>query len=281
MTAARIGLCQLKVGPDKAENLAGAERLIGQAVDAGAEIVVLPEMFSCPYDQERFGEYADDAAGATPQMLQAAARDNRCYLVGGSFPEREGDRLYNASYIFGPDGRRLAVHRKLHLFDVALSAGVSFRESATLSPGTRMTLVRLGPLTAGIGICYDLRFPEYARLLAVGGADLLIYPGAFNQVTGPAHWELLLRTRAVDNQLFVAGVSPAPRAGMTYQAYGHSMLTDPWGRVLAEAGEDEEIVLATIDLDVLCRIRRELPLLEHRRNDLYQLAATTIGPDWE
>lgn len=269
MTTVRVGLCQLKVGPDKAENLAGARRLVGQAVEAGAEIVILPEMFSCPYDQGEFRRFADDPDGKAPNMLQSAAERNRCYLVGGSFPEKVGDRLYNACYIYGPDGRQLAAYRKLHLFDVDLSGGVRFQESAVLTPGTEMTLVRLGPVTAGIGICYDLRFPEYARLLALGGADLLIYPGAFNPVTGPAHWELLLRTRAVDNQVFTIGVSPAPREGMTYQAYGHSLAADPWGRVLGEAGTEEQVVLADLDLEELGRIRRELPLMRHRRGDLY------------
>ncbi|HEX2955119.1 MAG TPA: carbon-nitrogen hydrolase family protein [Bacillota bacterium] len=266
----RIALCQLKVGPDKTENLVRAEQMIGRAVAEGAEIVILPEMFSCPYDQGKFGQYADEPRGAAPAMLQTAARKNRCYLVGGSFPEREDGKLFNACYVYGPDGQRLAVHRKLHLFDVELSEGVSFRESAMLTPGSAPTLVRLGKVTAGIGICYDLRFPEYARLLALGGAEILIYPGAFNHVTGPAHWELLLRTRAVDNQLFTAGVSPAPREGMEYRAYGHSLVADPWGRVLGEAADQEQTVLAELDLDELHRVRRELPLLEHRRKDLYQ-----------
>jgi omega-amidase len=273
MNNIRIALCQLKVGPDRTANRKAARSMLSEAADHGANIVVLPEMFSCPYQQERFSEYAEDAAGETPKMLSEAAKEGRFFLVGGSFPEHIQDGgLYNSCYIFGPNGEKLGVHRKIHLFDVELSGGVTFQESATLSAGTDQTILDLAGIRTGIGICYDLRFLEYARLLALEGAQLLIYPGAFNPVTGPAHWELLLRARAVDNQVFLVGVSPAPYPGMSYQAYGHSMVVDPWGNVLADAETEEKLVLVDIDRREIERVRRELPVLRHRRTDLYHMS---------
>ena len=279
MSNIRLALCQLKVGPDQIANRKAAQVMLSEAADCGANIVVLPEMFSCPYQQEKFPEYAEDAVGETPKMLSEAAKEGRFFLVGGSFPEHTQDGgLYNSCYIFGPNGEILGVHRKIHLFDVELSGGVSFQESSTLSAGAERTVLDLAGIRTGIGICYDLRFPEYARLLALDGAQLLIYPGAFNPVTGPAHWELLLRGRAVDNQVFLVGVSPAPSPGMSYQAYGHSMVVDPWGRVLTDAGTEEKLVLVDIDSREPERVRRELPVLRHRRTDLYRI---TGKGSWE
>lgn len=271
MGGVSIALCQPRIETDKTTNLIKAAAMIGRAAGDGAEIIALPEMFNCPYDQARFPEWAEDRTGPTLDMLRQAAADNRTYLIGGSFPERDGNQIYNSCYVMGPDGDILAVHRKLHLFDVELSEGVRFQESATISPGNGKTLVRLGRITVGIGICYDLRFPEYARLLALEGAEMIIYPGAFNPVTGPAHWELLLRARAVDNQVFTTGVSGVPGEGVAYRSYGHSMIVDPWGDRLAAAGDGEGIVRAELDLEALRRVRNELPLLQHRRVDLYQV----------
>lgn len=268
----KVALCQLAVGPDRNANLASAEKMLQEAAENGAEIAILPEMFVCPYHQEGFPEYAEPVDGAIVQLLCSYAKAGGFFLVGGSFPERAADgRIYNTCPIISPQGHPLAFHRKVHLFDVKLSDGVSFQESATLSAGNQVTVVGLGEMKAGIGICYDLRFPEYARLLTLSGAELLIFPGAFNPVTGPAHWELLLRARAVDNQSFVVAVSPAPVSGLSYQAYGHSMVVDPWGNVLRDAGVDPNVFVVELKKEVLKRVRRELPVLDHRRVDLYDL----------
>jgi len=255
--------------------------MLAEAAKARADIVVLPEMFPCPYRQDGFAEYAESSEGTIVGLLRQAACDGGYYLIGGSFPERAADgSIFNASYVLDPTGRVLAVHRKLHLFDVELSEGVSFQESAALQRGMAPALVDLAGVKTGIGICYDLRFPEYARLLALAGAELLVYPGAFNPVTGPAHWELLLRARAVDNQVFTVGVSPAPHRDLDYQAYGHSMAVDPWGRVLVTADQEEALLLTDLDPDVLEKVRRELPVLKHRRTDLYRVQGIAKWAGW-
>jgi predicted amidohydrolase len=246
--------------------------MISLAAKQGARLVVLPEMFNCPYRADAFPGYAETyTAGGTFSMLSSAAGEEGIYLVGGSVPEREGERVYNASFIFGPDGSLLGRHRKMHLFDVELPGGIRVKESSTLGAGEEITLVptEFGPL--GVVICYDIRFPELIRLMALQGAKVIVVPAAFNMTTGPAHWDLVFRARAVDNQLFVVAASPARDASAGYVAYGHSMLVDPWGVVVARAGAGEEVLTAELDMAKIDKIRGDLPLLAHRRTDLYDL----------
>ncbi|MCQ2559504.1 MAG: carbon-nitrogen hydrolase family protein [Clostridia bacterium] len=265
----KIALCQLMVGADQNRNLQKAMDFIKQAAQAGADLAILPEMFVCPYQTELFPLYAQEAGGQVWQALSQAAGENRITLVAGSVPGKAGDKVYNTSYIFGTEGQLLGRHRKVHLFDVDLSGGVKVQESATLAPGQQATVVDAAWGRLGAAICYDLRFPELFRQMALAGASLIAVPAAFNLVTGSAHWELTLRARALDNQLFVAAVSPARDQTAAYIPYGHSLLVDPWGTVVAEAGTEEELLLAEIDWDYLEKVRRELPLLQHRRQDLY------------
>lgn len=268
----KIGVCQLTVGREKKENLRKAREMIIQAAAGGAKVAVLPEMFNCPYQASLFPAYAEEfPGGPSLEMLSETARFLRIYVVGGSIPERAGERVYNTSFIFGPDGKLLGRHRKAHLFDVDLPGGVRVRESSTLSPGNEMTVLdtELGPV--GVAVCYDIRFPELFRLMALKGAQVIFVPAAFNLTTGPAHWEITFRVRAVDNQVYVVGASPARDAGAAYVAYGHSLVVDPWGEVLAAAGEGEEIIYAEINPERTGEVRGRLPLLKHRRTDLYQL----------
>lgn len=267
-----IGICQMKVAAEKQLNISKARSMIREAAARGSTIVVLPEMFNCPYDSSYFKGYAEEyPGGETVKMLAEAARQDSIYLVGGSIPERDGSLVYNTCFIFGPQGDLLAKHQKLHLFDVDLEGGLSFQESKTLGRGRKITLVEAGPCTCGVAICYDLRFPELSRLMALAGAELIIVPAAFNMITGPAHWELLLRSRAVDNQVYVAAAAPARDPDASYVSYGNSAVVDPWGRIVAQAGESENIIWAEIDLAYVNQVRRELPLIKHRRTDLYQL----------
>jgi predicted amidohydrolase len=161
--------------------------------------------------------------------------------------------------------------KKAHLFDVELKEGLVFRESDVLSRGDGITVVDTGFGRIGVAICYDIRFPEVARIMALQGAKVMVVPAAFNMITGPAHWEVTLRTRALDNQLYVAGAAPARDEQASYVAYGHSMLVDPWGRVVESLDEKEGIIIAEIDQDRLEQVRNELPLLKHRRTDLYEI----------
>ncbi|MEW6171777.1 MAG: carbon-nitrogen hydrolase family protein [Bacillota bacterium] len=259
----RVAACQFKVGPDKEANLARARDFIRRAVKTGARLVTLPEMFACPYVARLFPVYAESfPEGASFRMLADAAREEEVYIVGGSVPEREGDKVFNSSLVFGPQGNLIAHHRKIHLFDVDLPGGFSFRESATLSPGTKATVTHTPLATIGVAICFDIRFPALFREMVREGAHVIVIPAAFNMITGPAHWELLLRARAVDNQVFIIGAAPARDPRADYVAFGHSMIINPWAEVIARAGAEEEIITAEIDLERLARVRRELPLIQ-------------------
>ena len=180
-------------------------------------------------------------------------------------------KLYNSSFVFGPDGRQLARHRKVHLFDVDIP-GMRFKESHTFAAGGEVTVFDSPFGRFGLAVCFDLRFPELFRGMAERGAQAVFLPAQFNQKTGPAHWELSLRARAVDNECFVIGASAAKYAGFAYESWGHSMAVDPFGTVLAAADDTEQIVYADIDLDRIRDVRRQLPTFLHLREELYEVA---------
>ncbi|RZC68147.1 hypothetical protein C5167_031401 [Papaver somniferum] len=276
ITKFKIALCQLSVTEDKERNIVHARKAIQEAAEKGAELVLLPEIWNSPYSNDSFPVYAEDIdaggdASPSTAMLSEVARSLKITIVGGSIPERCGDRLYNACCVYGKDGILKAKHRKIHLFDIDIPGKITFMESKTLTPGETPTIVDTDVGRIGIGICYDIRFQELATIYASRGAHLLCYPGAFNMTTGPLHWELLQRARAVDNQLYVATCSPARDAGAGYTAWGHSTLVGPFGEVLATTEHDEAIVISEIDYSVMDLRRTNLPLEKQRRGDLYQL----------
>jgi predicted amidohydrolase len=267
----KIALIQMKVVPDKKENLKNAARLLDKAAENKIHLAVLPEIFTCVYVQERF----KDAAEAIPNgpahaMLAARAREHKINIIGGSIVQKENERFYNSCMIFDHKGELQCVHRKTHLFNVDLPT-VKFCESEVFTRGGDLTLVKINDMNVGVVICFDIRFPDYIRLLALKGADLIVCPGAFSETTGSAHWELLLRSRAVDNQVYTAGCSPAPYKGSEYPYYGHSMVVDPWGEIICRAGEKEEIIYADISRDKIKNVRENMDLHRHRRDDLYGL----------
>lgn len=272
----KLAICQHKVVNDKKKNLIKAKKMITQATNKNAELVILPEMFNCPYDNKYFSKFAEEIPGKTSRFLAKIAKQQKIHLIGGSIPElvitpKGENKLYNTSLIFGPSGKLLAKYRKLHLFDVDLNNGVTFIESDTLDYGQQITVIETNKINFGVAICYDLRFPELIRLIADKGAEIIILPGAFNTVSGPAHWETLITARAIDNQVFIAGASPARNLKAEYHAYGHSMILDPWGRKLKEADSKERVIVQEIDLTKIEKVRKELPLLKHRRSDIYNL----------
>lgn len=268
----KLGICQMAVTSDKGLNISTAKGMIQAAAIANCQVAILPEMFNCPYQTELFSQYAESyPEGDTLTMLRQTAAEEKIVVVGGSVPERdEYNKVYNTSFIFDKDGSLLGRHRKIHLFDVAIKGGTVFQESSVLSAGQEMTVVSMADLTVGIGICYDIRFPELSRIMALAGAELLIFPAAFGWTTGPAHWELLMRSRAIDNQVFVVGAAPASTPGAPYQAYGHSMIVDPWGQIIGVAGSEERMMTVEIDIQKMYTMRQQLPLLKHRRSDVYQ-----------
>jgi len=268
------------VGSDKAANLVAARAAIKSAAEKGAQLVALPECFNSPYSTDSFPEYAeiipdnanevDAAEQPTTSMLLKAAKDENVYLVGGSFPEKDKDgKVYNTCVVVSPEGNMIAKHRKMHLFDIDVPGGIRFMESDTLTAGNSVTTFDTPYCKVGLGICYDLRFPEYAMLLREQGCKLLVYPGAFNTTTGPPHWELLQRGRAVDNQVFVASASPARNPDSKYQAWGHSSIISPWGDVLATTEHGPDVVVAEIDLSRADEIRTSIPVSKQKRTDVY------------
>lgn len=264
---AKIAAFQLKVEEEKSKTFAKIEQEM-ENMDK-VDFFVLPEMFNCPYDNRRFTQYAETEKESTYQFLQDLARKHRCYVIGGSIPEREGDCIYNTSYVFNREGEQIGKHRKAHLFDIDVEGGQSFQESAILSPGDGVNTFETEFGTMGLCICYDFRFPEMSRIMALKGAKAIFVPAAFNMTTGPAHWEILFRTRALDNQVYTVGTAPARDEESSYTSWGHSLMVDPWGSVVDMLDEKEGILLAEMDFDRVDKVRRELPLLAHRREELY------------
>ena len=267
----RMALIQMRVTADREADLRSAREKLRQAAEQGADMAVLPEMFCCPYENRCFRPYGEEAGGPAQSMLARTAAETGLYIVGGSIPELEEGNVYNTSFVYGPDGSQIARHRKVHLFDIDVKGGQRFRESDTLSPGNAITTFETRFGTMGLCICFDLRFEELARCMCLRGAKVIFVPAAFNMTTGPAHWELLFRQRAVDNQCFTVGVSPARDETGSYVAYGNSLAVDPWGDVLCRAGAEETVLYADLDLDRLEAIRAQLPILSARRTDLYEV----------
>jgi omega-amidase len=264
-----IAVGQWPVVPRKEENLDRAEAFLREAAREGASLCVLPEMFQTPYELEAMERAAEPADGPTLARIRDAARELGLHVVAGSFPERDGRAIHNTSFLLGPDGTVLGRHRKIHLFDVALE-DVRVKESAVLTPGDAPLVADLPFCRLGVAICYDVRFPEVFRFFESSRVDVIALPAAFSRTTGAAHWHLLLRSRAVDCQAYLAAACPAPLDGAKYVTFGHSLVVDPWGTVLREAGERAETVIVRLDAALLERVRRELPVLAHRRPDLYE-----------
>ncbi|KUG04672.1 nitrilase/cyanide hydratase and apolipoprotein n-acyltransferase [hydrocarbon metagenome] len=273
-----IALCQMMTGPSKTENLARADKMIEQACQRDVDLIILPEVFNSPYQADLFPAYAEPYPGPTTEFLSRTAREKGVAIVGGSIIEQSAQgKLYNSSFVFDEHGNLLGRHRKIHLFDVDMPGRITFKESDTLSPGNNITLFEFHGIRIGLLICYDIRFPEVSRALALAGADLLIVPAAFNHTSGPLFWELMMRSRAVDQQLYVAAAAPATNQDALYHAWGNSLIVDPWGRIIARADDREQIVFAELDFSVNEEIRREIPLYKHRRTDLYELKSQSVG----
>ena len=262
-----VAAIQMTTASDKAANLEKAEGLIRLAAARGARLVALPEVFNWRGKRTEEAAAAETLEGPTLTLMGGLARELEIYLLAGSVTEHVPgqSRRYNTSVLFGPEGLRLAVYRKIHLFDVDLPGRVTIKESDAKIPGEEVVTASTKLGTVGLSICYDLRFPELYRRLAFAGARLLMIPSAFTFPTGEAHWDTLIRARAIEDQCYV--VAPA-QFGLNvhgFSDYGNSMIVDPWGRVLARASDQEGVVTAPIDMEYLERVRRELPALAHAR----------------
>lgn len=240
---------------------------------------MLPEIWNSPYATAAFPEYAEALSNSPSSiLLREKAIEHSLWIVGGSIPEVDDNRIYNTCQVFSPTGEVVAKHRKAHLFDIDVPGGIRFFESETLSAGSSVTDFDTPWGKIGLGICYDIRFPEYALALRAKGCKILIYPGAFNMTTGPAHWELLQRARAVDTQCFVLTASPARVESSPdlkyphYAAWGHSTAVTPWGDILATRDETEGIVTADLDMSKVEEMRQAIPVEKQKRVDLYHLS---------
>ena len=265
----RVAAVQLNSRSDKAANLSAAERLVRAAAADGAELVALPEKWNLLAAGEELLAGAEPLDGPSLAAARGWARALGIHLLAGSIAERvEGEKAANASVLIGPDGEDLAVYRKIHMFDVD-AGGVSYRESEHELPGSEVVTAPVGELIAGLGVCYDLRFPELFRILALRGAKLLTLPSAFTRATGRDHWEVLLRARAIENQAFVLAPNQVGTAPPHFDSYGHSAIVDPWGKVLATAPDGECFIAAELDLAAQEQVRESLPSLANRRPQSY------------
>ena len=272
MEKIKIAAIQMSTVADKMENVRTVKTYLEKIKDENPDFVILPEMFCCPYQTENFPIYAEKEGGPVWQQLSGYAKQYGIYLIGGSMPEKDAEgNVYNTSYIFDREGKQIGKHRKVHLFDIDVKGGQTFKESDTLTAGDSDTVFDTEFGKIGVMLCFDIRFPELSRMMVNDGARIVFVPAAFNMTTGPAHWELSFRTRALDNQIYMVGCAPARDVSAGYISLGHSIVTDPWGRVTGMLDENEGILLAELDMDYEEQVREELPLLKSRRKDMYKL----------
>jgi predicted amidohydrolase len=270
--AIRLACVQLTSGPDKAANLAKADGLVARAAGEGARIVVLPEKWNGIGDTAALQGLAEPLAGGeTVELMAEWARRHDAWIVGGSITERRAgrERLSNTCCVLAPDGELAAVYRKIHLFDVEVGGNV-YRESDAEEPGEEPVVADADGWTVGLTVCYDLRFPELYRVLTLAGAELLTVPANFTLATGKDHWHVLLRARAIESQCYVAAAAQIGEPMPGRPSYGHSAIVDPWGTVLADAPDEETVIVADLDRVRLRRIRETLPSLANRRPDAYR-----------
>ncbi|MGB3682002.1 MAG: carbon-nitrogen hydrolase family protein [Rubrobacteraceae bacterium] len=265
----KVAAIQMSSTPDKEENKTTAGALIRAAVADGADLVALPELWSCHGLDSVYKQNAEPVPGPTTKFLSGLARELGVYVLGGSILETaDSEKMYNTSTFFTPDGGLAAVYRKIHLFDVK-APDREYLESKTILPGDEVVTAKAGSVMLGLSVCYDVRFPELYRLLALRGAEILAVPAAFTLQTGKDHWELLLRARAVENQAFVVAPAQWGQKADGRWTYGRSMIVDPWGTLLAQCPDRDGYALADLDLNYLERFRAEFPALKNRRPESY------------
>lgn len=263
---------QLISGSDSRRNVHAALRLVREAASQGAEYIQLPEYFNYLGPVSGYEEVSESIPGPTTTLLGDVAAELGVTVHLGSMLERSAlpGRYFNTSVVLGRAGEIIRTYRKVHLFDIDVPDGVTYRESDAISPGNELVVADVAGVKIGMSICFDLRFPEFYRQLALNGADVMAIPAAFNAVTGRAHWEILVRARAIENHAFVVAAAHAGTTDEGIATYGHSMIVGPWGEVVAESVEDgEDLLVATLDLTSVTTRRAQIDVLHLRRSDLY------------
>lgn len=261
----KVAVLQLAVSKDKQLNNLNASNKISNACTRGVDLVVLPEMFNTPYVPSKFSEFAEVEGGVTYTLLSNLAKKNRIYIVGGSVPEKFEDKIYNTTYVFGRDGQCIAKYRKNHLFDVDISGGQKFSESDTLTDGEGITTFETEFGRMGVMICFDIRFAAFAKKYADEGCKAVFVPGNFNMTTGPLHWELLFRTRALDNQMYFVGCASSRNPMASYVNYGNSIICDPMGKVIKRLNEHTGEMIQELNFDYIEKVRNMIPVVNNKK----------------
>jgi predicted amidohydrolase len=270
MKSTKVALCQIKPEFDTDNSVKNALEMIKKAADNGAQLISLPEMFYYPYDLNKIPQIIGKEEKYL-DLLRNIAKNKSVYLCTGSMAfKKEDGKIYNTSHLIGPDGTILGEYSKCHLYDANIN-GAAIRESSVFSPGKKITVIPTEIGRLGILICYDIRFPEFTLLYSKAGVDILLVPAVFNVITGQAHWNVMMRTRAIENQLFLLAISQANNSKASYSSYGHSLAINPWGEIMCESNDKEEISFCILDPEKLEESRKMLPLLKHRRNDIYNI----------
>lgn len=267
----RVAAVQMNSRNDKAQNIETALRLIDRAAGEGARLIALPEVWSFLGDDAGSRAAAEPIPGPTIELLAERARRHDVYIHAGSIQEsRPGDpRMYNTTALIDPRGNIIAKYSKIHMFDVVLDGVASYQESATVSPGDEIVTADVDGFTVGLTICYDLRFPELYRILALRGAEIIFQPAAFTLTTGKDHWETLIRARAIENTVYMVSPAQVGSYAEGKWSWGRSMIVNPWGTVLTTAPDEETVVIANLDRETLNRVRRQVPSLSNRMPDRY------------
>lgn len=267
-----IAALQMHSGEDKAANIETALRMIDEGAAAGARMVVLPEIWTYLGGDAGNIENAEPIPGPVTDALAAKAKQHGIYIHGGSILEkRQGEPLlFNTAVVIDPNGEIIAQYSKIHMFDVVLDGVASYKESNTVQRGEEIVTFDMDGVTVGLAICYDLRFPELFRILRLRGAEVIVLPAAFTMTTGKDHWEVLIRARAIENQVYMVSCGQYGADASGKWCYGRSLIADPWGTVLATAPDRETVITATVDLDYLQKVRRQVPSVENRQADLYR-----------
>jgi predicted amidohydrolase len=275
----RVAAIQMNSRDDKAANIRTALELIDRAAASGAQLVALPEIWTYLGAPDGNRENAEAIPGPVSNLLADRARTHRIYLHGGSYHQTEpgNPRVLNTALVFNPDGDIIAKYSKIHMFDVVLDGVASYEESATVAPGDEIVTVDIDGFRVGLAICYDLRFPELFRILALRGADLIVLPAAFTMTTGKDHWEVLIRARAIENGVYMVAPGQVGTDGHGKWCYGRSTIVDPWGNPIATASDVETVIEATIDRTLLERVRRQVPSLANRMPDRYVWPEQRVG----
>ena len=257
----KVALIQMSGFFDKDKTIKKMIEKVNEAAKGKPDIIVLPEMWNCPYGTKYFREYGEGEEGKTVQVMSKLAKELGVYLFGGTVSELDGEEVYNTCYVFNRQGKIIGKHRKKHLFDVNIQGRMAIRESDVLSAGNKLTVVDTEFGKIGVAVCFDVRFAEeFAYMTKEMGARAFIVPAAFNTTTGPSFWEPIMRGRAIDNQVYMIACAPAQDKNAPYGAYGHSIIVSPWGTVLEQADINETIITRELDMDYINSVRKQIPI---------------------